>query len=778
MVVERNLHINGGSDIEYEGDVADLEAVIKQKPYRKIAGIIPFHISVYNWASRRNQDRRLWSYLKNNVGEEPAIFERVLMERSREQMIKALRNEGYFDARVEATAALGERTATLDFYVYSGAPYLIRKVSYAFEDTALIKEFTSGIRSDLRPGTRFQASLFEKERERLTKSMKDRGYYTFDKFHVVFDVDTNLEGHRLDVAIRVRNLRVLENVNGKDTVFEQSHQQHYINRIVINENFRARSAGQQVLDTMSFRSLTFLYLDKPFIRPLRIDRSLFIDPGDMYSKSKTNYTYQRLNALGNFRFIDMQYQPSEVDSNVALLDLNIQLTKSPKQSFSIESTGTNRSGNLGVHAGLNYKNSNLFRGAELLTWNIYGGLEAQRTNSTDNQENIQVLENVSIFNTYEFGTQVSLAIPDFLLRGTRREMPRMKEPKTNISLSLDRQARPQYQRDLINTSYQYTMRIRPQDQLIIAPVDLSVIELIKTPAFEQQLAATNNSLLINSYNDHIIPAGRVSYSYTTQDVNKFKNFYYYRVNFESAGNLARLASSVIGVDYDAARNSYLINDIAFAQYVKWDLEFARYLNLTEGSQFVYRFFGGVGLSLANLNTLPFERSFFGGGSNGVRAWRARALGPGSLSDTATYAIDQVGESQLEFNFEYRFDLIKQIEGALFMDIGNIWINGFDPQRRGANFEVDRFYRELAIAPGAGIRLDFSFFVLRFDAGIQLKDPALPVGERWLFQPKTQTNAIRTEANQTRINRGLAPVPEWSSNYLPDITFNLGIGYPF
>lgn len=778
MVVDRNIRINENSDIEFEGSVEDLEAVSKQKPYRKIAGIIPFHISVYNWASRRNQDRKIWSYLKNNVGEEPSIYEPILLERSVEQMTKVLQNEGYFDARVEAQALLGKKSAELDFFVYTGEPYLIRKISYAFEDTALIKEFTSGIRSDLRPGTRFQASLFEKERERLTKSMKDRGYYTFDKIHVVFDVDTNLDGNRLDVAIRVRNLRVVEQENGQDTVIERSHRRHYINNIVVNENFSARSSGKQELDTLAFRSLTFLYLDKPFIRPLRIDRSLFIDPGDMYSKSKTNYTYQRLNALGNFRFIDMQYVPSEVDSNIALLDLNIQLTKAPKQAFSIETTGTNRSGNLGVHAGLNYKNSNLFRGAEQLSWDIYGGLEAQRTNSTDNQENIQVLVNVGLFNTYEFGTQVSLTIPDFLLRSTRREMPRVKEPKTNISVSLDRQARPQFQRDLINTSYQYTMRIRPQDQLTIAPIDLSVIELIKTPLFEQQLQATNNSLLINSYNDHIIPAGRVSYSYTTQDVNKFKNFYYYRANFESAGNLTRLASGVIGLDYDAERNSYLIDNIAFAQYLKWDLEFVRYLNLTEGTQFIYRFFGGLGLSLANLNTLPFERSFFGGGSNGVRAWRARALGPGSLSDTATYAIDQVGESQLEFNFEYRFDLIKQIEGALFMDIGNIWINGFDPQRRGANFAVDRFYRELAIAPGAGVRLDFSFFVLRFDAGIQLKDPALPVGERWLFQPKTQTNAIRAEANQTRINRGLAPVPEWSSSYLPDITFNLGIGYPF
>lgn len=778
MVVKSTIRINENSPTQYRGDYEALEGVIKQKPYRKIAGILPFHISVYNWASRRNQERKLWSYLKNQIGEGPNIYEPVLLERSRDQMLKSLKNEGYFDARVEAFGVLGAQTAELEFYVYTGEPYIIRKVSYAFEDTALIKEFKSGVSTEIRAGARFQASVFENERVRLANEMKNRGYYTFDVIHVLFDVDTSVAGNKLDVSVRLRNLRLTENVNGTDTIIERSHKKHFINKIVINENFEARSNKSQSLDTLDFRTLRFLYLEEPFIRPLRISRNIFINPGEKFSRTKTNYTYQRLSALNNFRFIDMQYQPSDKDTNVSLLDLTINLTQAPKQAFSLETTGTNRSGNLGIHAGLNYKNSNLFKGAELLDWKIYGGLEAQRTNSTDNEENIQVINNVNLFNTYEFGTQLTLAIPDFMLRSSRRELPFLKEPRTNISVSLDRQARPQYQRDLINTNYQYTMRLRPKDQLIIAPIDLSVIELVKTEAFERQLQATNNSLLINSYNDHIIPSGRISYSYTTQDINTLKNFYYYRVNFETAGNLTRLLSDPIGLKYDEGRNAYLIDGIAFAQYLKWDLDFTKYLNLTEGTQFVYRFFGGVGLSLANLNTLPFERSFFAGGSNGVRAWRARALGPGSLSDTATYGIDQVGESQIEFNLEYRFDVIKQIEGALFCDVGNIWINSFDPQRKGANFEINRFYRELAIAPGAGIRFDFSFFILRLDAGLQFKDPSLPEGERWLFQPKLETNAIRQEANLTRISRGLNPVPEWDVNYRPDFTFNLGIGYPF
>ncbi|MEX2597418.1 MAG: BamA/TamA family outer membrane protein [Salibacteraceae bacterium] len=778
MVVNNTIHLNENDKYDFDGDENDLASVIKQEEYRKIAGIVPFHISVWNWASQRNQDRKLWAYLTNTVGEAPTIYEPILLEKTKDQMIKTLRNMGYFDARVRAFALLDDKTAEQHFYVYTGDPYLIRKVSYAFEDTALIKEFKEGVKTELRPGTRFDAAVFEQERDRLTKTMKNLGYYTFDKIHVIFDVDTHLQGHRFDVSVRLRNLREENEINGKDTIVERSHEKHFIHTVTINENYTKKGNSQRLLDTLSFRNSTYLYYEQPFIRPLRISRNLYVNKGDQYSLARTNYTYDRLSALNNFRFINLEYNRSQLDSSVALIDLNINLTKSAKQAFSIETTGTNRSGNLGVSAGVNYKNRNLFRGAEQLNWRIYGGLESQRTNSTSADRENQVIRNVSIFNTYEFGTQVTLTIPDLLFRSPKSQATWFREPKTNISVSLDRQARPLYERNLVNTNYQYTFRIRPKDQLTIAPIDLSVIGLIKEPEFEKQLQSTNNSLLINSYNDHIIASGRVSYAFTTQDVNEKKNFYYYRLNFESAGNALRGLSKPLKLDYDESRNSYLINNIAFAQYVKLDANFTQYLNLTKGTQFVYRFFGGIGLSLDNLNTLPFERSFFGGGSNGIRAWRARALGPGSLSDTATYGIDQVGESQIEINFEYRFKIIDQLEGALFTDIGNIWINSFDPQRKGANFEIDRFYKEIAIAPGAGIRLNFGFFILRFDLGLKFKDPGLPEGERWLFQPKTITNQSRREANDSRESRDLDRLEEWDQNYRPDFTFNLGIGYPF
>jgi len=780
LVVKTKIHLNENGANDYEADPDALEYVLKQKSYRKMLGFIPFHITMWNYASKHNQDKKLFNYLKNTVGEAPPIYEPILLEKSKDQLLRTLKNEGYFDARVNAFAFLGKKTTELHYYIYSGPAYTVRKVKYTFEDTALIKEFQvpNGVKTTLTPGDRFNAEQFEQERDRLTRKMKNLGYFSFDKIHVLFDIDTNLAGTRFDVAVRFRNLRISENVNGEDTIVEVSHRKHYLNSITVNENFVARSKNPKRLDTIAFRDLTILYLDKPYIRPLRISRNIFLSPGEKYSLSRTNYSYERLNALNNFRFIDMQYSQSNIDSTAALLDLRVNLTRAPKNSFSLETTGTNRSGNLGISSSINYKNRNLFRGAEQLDWKVYGGLESQRTNSTSSDANTEVINNISIFNTYEFGSQLSLTIPDFLLRLSSKEFLWLKEPKTNIIASVDRQVRPLYERNLLNMTYQYTMKLRERDQLVVAPLDLSVIQLNKDPLFERQLQETGNSLLINSYNDHIIAAGRISYSNTTQDLNKFNNYYYYRLNFETAGNLLRAASGALKLPYRESTNSYLIDSIAFAQYVKFDFNFVKNTNLNETSKMVYRLYGGIGTPLSNLNTLPFERSFFGGGSNGIRAWRARALGPGSLSEIETYGIDQVGEFQLELNLEYRFHIIKQIEGALFTDLGNIWLLRYDPQRIGAEFRFDCFYNEIAIAPGAGIRLNFNFFILRLDGGLQLKNPALPEGERWLFQSKSLTNQLRSSANNARQVQGLTRVVQWDAPYRPELTFNLAIQYPF
>ncbi len=753
----------------------DLLLVLKQKPNRKILGLISFHLGVWNYAQKRNPKRKLTKFLKDDIGEAPVLFEEVLFEKSIDQVERYLKNHGHFDATVTAQAWKDSLEVEMHYYVNTGPQYKMRKLGRSFElDDSIKTEFLNPDnktlnRLTLGRGSVYDTDILNKERVRLSKELKNLGFYTFDKIHVQYDIDTNMAGNYFDVMVKFRSLRTVENVNGKDSLMIRPHLKHRISKVTINQNFNP-SSNKIVLDSTMYKEDTYLYLVRPYVRPARISRNLFLKKDDVYSLSKMQYTYDRISALNNYRFIDIRFEPGKVVDDMPYLDMIVNLSKAPKQAMTVETVGTNRSGNLGITTSLNYKNKNLFRGAEQFAWKVYGGVEWQNTNSNIEADNGVVIDKTPI-NTYEYGTQLTLTIPDFLLRSAKKELPRIKEPKTSISLVLDRQGRPQYDRNLINTSFQWSMRTRPQDQLIIAPIDVSVIQLDKTPTFAQQLAETNNALLISSYSNHIIPAGRITYSYSTQDYsNNLKNYYYYRTNFETAGNLLRLASNPLGLKQ--VDGSYLIDTIAFAQYVKLDFEFIKKFVVSRNSNYLYRVYLGSGVPLANRPALPFERSFFAGGSQGMRAWRARSLGPGSVSDTTTYGLDQVGELQLEMNFEYRFKLIKQLEGAVFADVGNIWFWN-DTLNPKANFRLKTFWREIALAPGVGIRYNLNFFILRFDAGLQLKDPSLPQGERWaFFQPKELTNQYRSE---WRLENGDPNLHDWKR---PEVTFNIGINYPF
>ena len=775
LLTKNVIHLNGKDSVFTEISDDKLANVLKQKPNRRLFGLLNFHLGVWNFANGRNPDKRLTKFLKEDVGEAPVIYEPALLNRSTQQITKYLNNHGHFDAEVEAQAWIDSLSVELHFFVNTGNEYKLRKLGKSFEDDSLKAQFLSKDnealnRLKLNAGSVYNTEELSKERVRLTTALRDLGYYTFEKIHITYDIDTNIIGNYFDVMIRFRNLRNVSNINGVDSVTTSPHVKHQISGVIVNQNYQANALKGSDLDSVYYRNYLYLSLGKRYVRPARLSRNLFLNRGDLYSQSKMQYTYNRISGLGTYRFIDIDFEQAGIRKSVPQLDMIVNLNKAPKQGLTFETAGTNRSGNLGISSSVNYTNKNLFRGAEQFSWKVYGGVEWQNTNTNLQGEQSSVIGKSPI-NTYEYGTEVSLTIPDFLFRMPGRDLPRIKEPKTNISLALDRQGRPQYDRNLVNTTFQWTLRLREQDQLTIAPIDISYVQLEKTDAFTQQLNESRNVLLINSYSDHIIPAGRIAYSYTTQDItNSLKNFYYYRASFESAGNILRAVSKPLNLV--ESQGSYLIDTIAFAQYVKADFEYKKYFILTRSSSYVIRFFAGSGLPLANRKALPFDRSFFAGGSNGIRAWRARALGPGNVADTTTYGIDQVGEIQLELNLEYRFKIVKQFEGAAFVDFGNIWFWN-DENRSEANFNVQDFWRGIAVAPGAGLRYNLNFFVIRFDAGLQLKDPNLPQGERWaIFQPKTLTNQYRQE---WRLNNGDPNLGDWKS---PEVTFNLAISYPF
>lgn len=305
----------------------------------------------------------------------------------------------------------------------------------------------------------------------------------------------------------------------------------------------------------------------------------------------------------------------------------------------------------------------------------------------------------------------------------------------------------------------------------VDPIVLSMIRIDKTRAFQRRLKELDDQLLLNSYQDHLIFGSQYAYTYNSQEHPDQENITFFRGDFEAAGNSLQAFHNWSGAER-GADDRYRIADIGYAQFIKADVDLRFYHRINSKSSIALRWTGGIGVPYGNSEALPFQRSFFGGGSNGLRAWRIRTIGPGSYTDsTFSLSFDKIGDIKLEGNLEYRFDLIDPVKGAFFLDAGNIWLLEKNEKRPGGHFRSEEFLNEIAVGGGFGLRIDLNFFIVRLDLAIPLKDPELPVGERWIFQPKERINSARRRQARKVPGQDFSP-------YRPRPNLNLGIGYPF
>jgi outer membrane protein assembly factor BamA len=523
------------------------------------------------------------------------------------------------------------------------------------------------------------------------------------------------------------------------------------------------------LDTIKYRGLNIISLGQPTLKPIVLDYTTTLYKGDTYSKSKVDQTYKRFSQLQVFQSVNIQLEATEAkdSSEFNMLDTHIFLQPSKKQLFSVDPKLTHRDGALGVYANLVYSNRNLFRGAEKLEIrNILGFEAAQSLTSSDADATNadQVTRNVKL-NTFEIGPEIIFRVPRILPLSLDR-FKRSNDPQTSISASLNYQSRPDYERTLSRFVYGNSLIENPShgSRIFADWAEISVIKIKKSTAFEKFIVDLNDEFLANSYRDHLISATRLGWVVNTQSIVQQPKYMYFRAYIEGAGNLMRFAYKSTKAPLDEA-GSYELAGIRFAQYVKSELDLRLYRNINETNALAGRANFGWGLPLKNLSALPFEKSFFAGGSNSIRAWQARTLGPGSYRDTtAIRTFNNIGEIKIEFNLEYRFKMTQMFHGAWFLDMGNIWLQKPDPLRPGSDFNRKEWLSEVAVGTGFGIRLDFEFFLVRFDLGIQVKDPSKVKGERWMWEPKDQFKIFMEKLGGT-------------PNAI-DATFNLGIGYPF
>lgn len=753
----------------------DLEAFVRQKPNRKLFGqaFYRFHLQVYNLVDQEKLDRRVailtdknnrrnakrktkgkppkdrrrsfWEWLAD-IGEEPVIYDPLLADQSADQMAIFLRGKGHFKAAVSDTVIYNDRKKMAKAYysVHTETPYTIRSIKYDIPDervSRLARPFRSRDRI-LKEGMNYDVEVFQEERDRIERSMKSNGYYAFADDYVRLEVDTNLGSNQADVRIWIADPDVRDTSIVKST----GHQTYTIRNVYVHTDYDQKLQGKVAYDTLLYKGIYFLYKGKFKHRPAMLYDKLFFKSGDLYRVKRGELTYRYLSSLRAFRFINVSYREDVEDDGQFVLDCNVNLTPSPKQGFSVELQGTNTEGNLGISGAFSYRNKNLFRGAEILEFRISGGLESQVVASNIQSENIS---SVLPFNTVEFNPEIRLTLPKMLVPFRPNRIIRYGDPKTIISIGYNFQQRPDFSRSVFNAKFGYTWMQNQFANHYLNPLEVNFVDIYsKAPAFVERLNNLRDRLLLNTFIPHLTTTTNYTYIFNNQQVNKKGNFSYFRARLESSGNILRGIMALAQAEKDT-NNSYRIFNIPFSQYLKYEVDYRKYWQVTDFSQLVFRINQGLGYPLLNLGVLPFESAFFGGGANGIRAWPVRALGPGSLPDSLNLQ-DQFGDIKLEINLEYRFDIYRWFKGAVFADAGNVWLINKDQDRPGGFFEINDFYKELALGMGVGLRLDFSFFVIRLDAATPFHDPGRPVNDRW---------AIRDF--------------EWQ-----DVNLNLGIGYPF
>lgn len=774
-LLNKNTIVVDNSSVDKE----DLKALFKQKPNRKILGLFRFHLWLYNlvdkekterkkaeWVakterenvirkakgkSETNTDRLIFREKLLNIGEEPAILDSSLTERTRKQFQLYLFRKGFFHATVTDTTILKRNhQANVTYRLQCNQPYLIRNINYSSMDST-IELFLIGEQSNslFIKGNKYDEDIFEKERERITVELRNRGYYFFNKNYITYDPDSSLNSHEVDVFLYLN--RVNENVDQSLNLnlATENHQPYHLNNIYIQTDYNLKEPNAVPADTSFLNNYYFLSATgREQFRKEAILRAVFLKQGDLFKQTDLDYTYTRLLDLGVFKFIKIVFSEVPRDSfqKDYLLNVNIQLTAVPKQDYTVETEATHAGGNLGMAGSFGYRNKNTFKGAELFEFKIKGAVEALR-NFNDSLESKKLF----FFNTYEIGPEISLNtkrfVPGFVFRGTSR----YANPRTNFSASFNLQSRPDFTRRILNFSSGWVFNSPSGRQFYnVYPVDFNSVNVNLSNAFDNKLGQSSDLNLRNSYRTHLTSGARVTWVTSNQAIRPFRSFNFFKLNIEWAGWSVAPAINALSGNPKAQDGTKTIFNVTYAQYLKPDIDFSYHQRLNLHNTLVYRFATGIGIEGPNSVFLPFEKSFFGGGANSLRAWQARTLGPGSYKNRLN--IEQTGDLKLESNVELRSSLFKILEGALFVDAGNIWTRHQDSERPGSHFAWNNLLDELAVGGGAGLRLNFSFFILRIDSAVKIHDPALELSDRWVyskqkFQPK-------------------------------DVTLNLAIGYPF
>jgi len=735
--------------VNHEGiKKSELLPYIKQKPNKRIFGA-RFHLGLYN-LSNINKDKWPNKWLRD-IGEEPVLYDPSITEKSRQNIKSFIASKGYFDSKVSDTVKSSGKKSDVYYNINLLPVYKVRNIIYEVADTNIMKLVTfDSVDCVIERGKPYNVDVLQAEISRFLRIVRDQGFYDFTSDNIYFKVDSTIGKRQVDIYYCVKNLTKLDDSNRLTVV---PHSVHRVRNIYIYTDYIPKDALEggeaylKSLDTTNYKGYYFISpKGRPGIKYDLIIQSLYLKPGSVYNMTNTEQSQSHLLSLKTYRLVNISYndlnERVEGDFPEMLLDCTIQLTMLSQQSFNIELEGTNSAGNLGGAVNLIYQHKNLLRGAELFTMKLKAAYETYTQPDS------------TLSGSREYGFETSLRLPKFMVPFLKTEgFIKKYNPSTIILGSFDYQALPFYKRTMAQATFGYDWKAGKYQEHIVNPIQVNIVKLLSIdPAFARRI--DSSSYLAYSYKDVMILGGSYSYIFDNQQIKKSKDFWFMRINAETAGNMLRLAGKLVGAK--RTDSTYNILGQPYAQYFRADLDLRYNYILNEVSSIVYRGFIGIGIPYGNSKALPFEKQYFSGGSNGLRAWQVRSLGPGSYIPRTTTFLNQTGDIKLEANAEYRYKLFWILEGALFLEAGNIWTFYDDKSRQGTQFRFNKFYRDIAVGTGTGLRFDLKFVIGRIDLGMKLRnpcDPTLADGSKWIFTRRPY-------------------------NFRRDFAIVLGIGYPF
>ena len=715
-----------------------LEANLTPKPNSTFLGMRP-KLYFYNIAKEPKKDKGFNYWLKYKMGEKPVLLGDVDREFNKDIIVNYSENKGYFNAKASYDTVSKNKKAQVIYTVRPGSRYLIDGVKFQKDSTLVNQEIQNLTgKTLLKNGKPFDLDVIKAERERIDNRLKERGFYYFHPDNIIVQADSTVS----------KNHKVELNVKLKDNTPDLATQQFSIDNVIVFPNYNIQDVkdGKYSIpmdkDSLSKYAFDDIYVIDPQhkFKPKIFDRALYFKKGDLYNRSNHNLTLNRLISLGVFKFVKNEFVVS--DSLSHKFDTYYLLTPRQVQSLRLEALGRTNSANYaGSELNLNWTHRNFFRGAEQFKAAIYGAFDFQM-GGAQNANNI-----------FRAGTNVQLSIPR-IVAPFRFHSSSEFVPRTNITLGYEFQNRTQYYTlNNFTGSFGYVWKENARKEHDLKVIDITLVSPANVT--EEYLAKSDkNPAMARVVAKQLIFGPTYSYTYTNTMLPR-TNTFYYKGTLDLAGNITGL---VTGADVKKDKEKKIFG-IPFSQYVKIENDLRFYHKFTEKSSLATRFIGGIAYPYGNSEFIPFSKQFFSGGSNSIRAFRARTLGPGSFDprtiDPGTY-FDQSGDIKLELNAEYRANLYKFLNAAVFVDAGNIWLLHDDKDRPGAKFSKD-FLNEIAVGAGVGLRLDFSILILRLDLAMPLRVPYYEKGDRWAFD---------------KINFG-------DSNWRKDnLVLNIAIGYPF